>query len=457
MNTWDFLIQADGEQTWISLSDRAPVTEGKYRLMAQTGKPHAEIDIGIAYYSGSEKIPQKKRYSRLTDAEGALMIFPWFSLTVGRWQIYCRPNMMEQLCGANWKQTLTVEVAAKSTVTGAIAYPTPAEQPETVMIPTVALDPAPEIEIQSVNLEKSQFSEVLDLEKIEPSEPVAEIPTLREETEETEPIFQEDLKEESLNFTDSEDGSSEPEIDFELLLQQNAENGTFLEKTGLELPGFEEDEISLEIFAKRDLPLEHWEPLPENSSSLEALEQNLTELVQRLIPPPSEIAIAQSDPDVLPRETLETIPVLEAFHPQPMAEPVLEKASEPMAEKDAIAVIDTHNNRELEEIAEGELDTNKTDSALVSLKMQTKTYVVELIDLENNAAFTLDIEIAEVENGHFGKIDLPQPDRMRKMLYKTNYFSHRKILPPKLYPHRPASQRNKPIQLAKFKPCPISA
>lgn len=463
MNNWDFLIQADGEQTWTSLSDRAPVTEGKYRLMARTGKAHAEVEICIAYYSQSGMIPSKKRYSRLTDAEGALMIFPLFSLTVGRWQIYCLPNMMEQLCGANWKQTLTVEVGAKSTVTAAIAHSAIEEKPATsinletpipLAIPITQEINDQGVEITTVNLDESLRDVVL--ENMEPNEQSVEILSFIEEADQTDGNLQDFRNNEKLDLEGSNEDSNEPEIDFENLIEQ----ATFLEKTGLELPDFddfENEEISLEIFAKRDRPWESFEELPEMGLSLDDLENNLNQLVRSLAPTQNAIAGFPTQENV-PLESIDSIPSIsspEESSPELIAESVIENGIDAI-EKDETVIVPLENI-DLAPVAEGEIVANPEDHALVPTNLQIKTYVVELIDLENNSAFTLDIEVAEVENGVYANIDLPQPSKMRKMLYKTNFFGHRKILPPKLYPHRSANSIQRPIQLAKFKPCPLSA
>ncbi len=117
MNTWDFSIQKEDEQNWSFLGSLDQFKAGKYYLIAHTSRVHQNIDICIAYYPESDPTTrQNQQYSRRTNGEGLLSIFSSMQLYSGIWKISCYPDIMEQLCGENWKQKITLKVCLNSEI-----------------------------------------------------------------------------------------------------------------------------------------------------------------------------------------------------------------------------------------------------------------------------------------------------------------------------------------------------
>ena len=111
MNTWDFLIQREGEKTWSSVTTISRLKAGKYRLMVRTPKLNQPVDISISYCPESDlTATRRKKYYRQTNDRGFLAILPFTPLRSGAWEISCRPDLMSELYGENWQKKIILEV-----------------------------------------------------------------------------------------------------------------------------------------------------------------------------------------------------------------------------------------------------------------------------------------------------------------------------------------------------------
>ena len=114
MNTWEFLLQREGEKTWSSVTAISRLKAGKYRLMVRTPKLNQAVDISITYRPESDlTTPKRKKYYRQTNDRGFLAILPFTPLRSGVWEISCRPDLISELCGENWQKKITLEVFSK--------------------------------------------------------------------------------------------------------------------------------------------------------------------------------------------------------------------------------------------------------------------------------------------------------------------------------------------------------
>ncbi|MEB3123953.1 MAG: hypothetical protein VKL41_22345 [Snowella sp.] len=117
MNNWDFLIQREGEKTWSSVTDISRLKTGKYRLMVRTPKLNQAVDISITYYPESNlRLTKRRKYYRQTNERGFLAILPFTPLGTGSWEISCRPDLMNELCGENWHKKITLEVFSNTAI-----------------------------------------------------------------------------------------------------------------------------------------------------------------------------------------------------------------------------------------------------------------------------------------------------------------------------------------------------
>jgi hypothetical protein len=117
MNNWDFLIQREGEKAWSSVTDISRLKTGKYRLMVRTPKLNQAVDISITYYPESNlRLTKRRKYYRQTNERGFLAILPFTPLGTGSWEISCRPDLMNELCGENWHKKITLEVFSNTAI-----------------------------------------------------------------------------------------------------------------------------------------------------------------------------------------------------------------------------------------------------------------------------------------------------------------------------------------------------
>jgi hypothetical protein len=117
MNTWDFLIQREGEKTWSSVANISRLEAGKYRLMVRTPKLNQGIDISITYCPESDlRVTKRRKYYRQTNDRGFLAILPFTPLGTGSWEISCRPDLMSELCGENWHKKIILEVGSNKEI-----------------------------------------------------------------------------------------------------------------------------------------------------------------------------------------------------------------------------------------------------------------------------------------------------------------------------------------------------
>jgi hypothetical protein len=114
MNTWEFLLQREGEKTWSSVTAISRLKAGKYRLMVRTPKLNQAVDISITYRPESDlTTPKRKKYYRQINDRGFLAILPFTPLRSGVWEISFRPDLISELCGENWQKKITLEVFSK--------------------------------------------------------------------------------------------------------------------------------------------------------------------------------------------------------------------------------------------------------------------------------------------------------------------------------------------------------
>lgn len=113
MDPWQFLIQKEGDRTWHPLlSSPLEMAEGKYRLLASASRPNLEVEIRIAHYSlESAACPvEVKTHCRRTNPAGLLLVLPFTDLRPGSWRIGCRGDVLSELFGDGWQETVQIEV-----------------------------------------------------------------------------------------------------------------------------------------------------------------------------------------------------------------------------------------------------------------------------------------------------------------------------------------------------------
>jgi hypothetical protein len=93
MENWEFLIQKEGDQAWLSLeSDSTEILEGSYRVMVRSDFPNQMLEIQISHCCELEGQPTRRhqRRSQSTDPAGLLDIIPFTYLQPGVWKLACK-------------------------------------------------------------------------------------------------------------------------------------------------------------------------------------------------------------------------------------------------------------------------------------------------------------------------------------------------------------------------------
>jgi|GEM_PF-5368675 len=90
MGNWKFLLQKEGEQNWHQLNEPTwDIEVGKYRLVGKGDRPNVNVEIMITHIiteGGKIKRCTRKR-SRITNAQGLVLIIPFTQLQPGKWEI----------------------------------------------------------------------------------------------------------------------------------------------------------------------------------------------------------------------------------------------------------------------------------------------------------------------------------------------------------------------------------
>lgn len=116
MEQWDFLLQKEGDRSWLPLdSPDVEILEGRYRIVARSSQANTDVNISISYLTVDEDIPKRrsKRRAGRTNANGLMVILPYTHLRSGIWQITCAStDVMADLLGAAWQRSVRLQVLA---------------------------------------------------------------------------------------------------------------------------------------------------------------------------------------------------------------------------------------------------------------------------------------------------------------------------------------------------------
>ncbi|NJP10485.1 MAG: hypothetical protein HC866_14250 [Leptolyngbyaceae cyanobacterium RU_5_1] len=116
MEEWKFLLQKDGDRSWLPLdSTDIEILEGRYRVVAHSGQPNADISIRICHLATEEDPPKRRiqKRSNRTSAGGLMVVIPFTHLQPGLWEISClSADPMSDLLGDTLHHSIRLQVAA---------------------------------------------------------------------------------------------------------------------------------------------------------------------------------------------------------------------------------------------------------------------------------------------------------------------------------------------------------
>ena len=113
MEHWEFLIQKQGDRSWLPLeSPDVEILEGRYRVVVRSSRPDTDVEVRVVHQS-SEVPPKRKiqQRSRRTNAEGLIVVIPFTYLKPGVWELHCGGSMSDS--GQIWQYAVHLQVLAQ--------------------------------------------------------------------------------------------------------------------------------------------------------------------------------------------------------------------------------------------------------------------------------------------------------------------------------------------------------
>ncbi|GAB1538042.1 hypothetical protein NUACC21_06980 [Scytonema sp. NUACC21] len=120
MENWQFLIQQQGDRSWRPLeSPNEEIIEGRYRVVARSSRANMDVEVRIVHTSTLEMPPKRRiqRRTRRTNAEGLMAVIPYTYLKPGIWELRCSSDLVSDVLGTPWQQSVRLQVLPKVTIT----------------------------------------------------------------------------------------------------------------------------------------------------------------------------------------------------------------------------------------------------------------------------------------------------------------------------------------------------
>ncbi|MEM1369038.1 MAG: hypothetical protein AAGG02_13680 [Cyanobacteria bacterium P01_H01_bin.15] len=154
MREWKLFIQKAGQDTWRNIADTSlTISAGRYRLFAQTHRPVSSLEILVEYRDpNTSTLPRKQRYSRQTNQDGRVVIFPFNELQPGSWRLSC---LSSAIFGVEKTRSLMINVQAAPVNS---SEPLLIETEERPLTPSLSLPTA-----WKINLARQAFTQFPEL------------------------------------------------------------------------------------------------------------------------------------------------------------------------------------------------------------------------------------------------------------------------------------------------------
>ena len=117
MEYWEFLLQKEGDQSWLPLdASQVEILEGRYRVMAHTSQANTPVQIHISQRLLDQQPPQQRRLRRqgATNENGLMVVMPFTRLGEGTWDILCAGGAEPDGEGEGaWRYAVQLRVVAQ--------------------------------------------------------------------------------------------------------------------------------------------------------------------------------------------------------------------------------------------------------------------------------------------------------------------------------------------------------
>ena len=113
---WEFLLQKEGDRSWLPLdSPNGEILEGRYRVVARSGRPQTTVEIRVIHLATHETPPKRRAQSRSgrTNADGLMVVTPYTVMQPGIWELSCFSDVMSDLSGDSWRHSVRLHVLSR--------------------------------------------------------------------------------------------------------------------------------------------------------------------------------------------------------------------------------------------------------------------------------------------------------------------------------------------------------
>lgn len=113
MAYWEFLIQQEGDRSWLPLdTPDVEILEGRYRVVARSSQPNTPVEIRVTHQAIYEAPPKRRTQMRSsqTNPDGLMMVIPFTRLQPGIWELRCISDVMTDLLGNGWQHRVLLHV-----------------------------------------------------------------------------------------------------------------------------------------------------------------------------------------------------------------------------------------------------------------------------------------------------------------------------------------------------------
>ena len=132
MKYWEFLIQKEGDQTWLPLeTQQVEILEGRYRVVAHTDRANTPVNIQVSQLITDEMPPRKRVRKRMssTNESGLVVVMPFVHLQPGQWKLQCSSvDAMGEMLGEGWQYKVQLQVFAQSEEDWSNEWPVPEDR-----------------------------------------------------------------------------------------------------------------------------------------------------------------------------------------------------------------------------------------------------------------------------------------------------------------------------------------
>ena len=129
MKYWEFLIQKEGDQTWLPLeTQQVEILEGRYRVVAHTDRANTPVSIRVSQLITDEMPPRKRVRKRTgsTNESGLVVVMPFVYLKPGQWTLNCSSvEGIDEMLSDGWQYNVQLQVFAQSEDDGSSEWPVP--------------------------------------------------------------------------------------------------------------------------------------------------------------------------------------------------------------------------------------------------------------------------------------------------------------------------------------------